>query len=88
MNNEITYRIIIDTTIDEEKCLYNLLLPKDQPELSVKQITAILSGTLAMSIRGSEDEAQIMRDVINYLNHEFVNPDSFRDVEMKIKNIE
>ena len=88
MNNEITYRIIIDTTIDEEKCLYNLLLPKDQPELSVKQITAILSGTLAMSIRGSEDEAQTMRDVINYLNHEFVNPDSFRDVEMKIKNIE
>lgn len=88
MNNEITYRIIIDTTIDEEKCLYNLLLPKNQPELSVKQITAILSGTLAMSIRGSEDEAQTMRDVINYLNHEFVNPDSFRDVEMKIKNIE
>ena len=88
MNNEITYRIIIDTTIDGEKCLYNLLLPKNQPELSVKQITAILSGTLAMSIRGSEDEAQTMRDVINYLNHEFVNPDSFRDVEMKIKNIE
>jgi len=88
MDNKITYRIIIDTTIDEEKCLYNLLLPKNQPELSVKQITAILSGTLAMSIRGSEDEAQTMRDVINYLNHEFVNPDSFRDVEMKIKNIE
>ena len=88
MNNEITYRIIIDTTIDEEKCLYNLLLPKNQPELSVKQVTAILSGTLAMSIRGSEDEAQTMRDVINYLNHEFVNPDSFKDVEMKIKNIE
>jgi len=88
MNNEITYRIIIDTTIDEEKCLYNLLLPKDQPELSIKQVTAILSGTLAMSIRGSEDEAQTMRDVINYLNHEFVNPDSVRDVEMKIKNIE
>jgi hypothetical protein len=88
MNNEITYRIIIDTTINDEKCLYNLLLPKDQPELSIKQVTAILSGTLAMSIRGSEDEAQTMRDVINYLNHEFVNTDSFRDVEMKIKNIE
>ena len=88
MDNKITYRIIIDTTIDEEKCLYNLLLPKNQPELSVKQVTAILSGTLAMSIRGSEDEAQTMRDVINYLNHEFVNPDSFKDVEMKIKNIE
>ena len=88
MDNEITYRIIIDTTLTDEKCLYNLLLPKNQPELSVKQITAILSGTLAMSIRGSEDESKTMRDVINYLNHEFVNPDSFRDVEMKIKNIE
>lgn len=88
MSKEITYRIIIDTTINDDKCLYNLLLPKDQPELSIKQVTAILSGCLAMSIRGSEDEAQTMRDVINYLNHEFVNPDSFRDVEMKIKNIE
>ena len=88
MSKEITYRIIIDTTLTDDKCLYNLLLPKDQPELSIKQVTAILSGTLAMDIRGSEDEAQTMKEVIDYLNFEFVNPDSFRDVEMKIKNIE
>ena len=88
MSKEVTYRIIIDTTLTDEKCLYNLLLPKDQPELSIKQVTAILSGTLAMAIRGSENEGQTMKEVIDYLNFEFVNPDSFKDVEMKIKNIE
>ena len=88
MSKEVTYRIIIDTTLTDEKCLYNLLLPKDQPELSIKQVTAILSGTLAMAIRGSENEGQTMKEVIDYLNFEFVIPDSFKDVEMKIKNIE
>lgn len=83
MNNKITYRVIVDTTIEDGKCIYNLSTPTNQPELNLKQITAILSGALSLSIRGSENEAQTMRDVINYLNEEFVSIDSFKDIHVK-----
>ena len=83
MNNKITYRVIVDTTIEDGKCIYNLSTPTNQPELNLKQITSILSGALSLSIRGSENEAQTMRDVINYLNEEFVSIDSFKDIQVK-----
>lgn len=83
MNNEITYRVIIDTTIKDGRCIYNLSTPTDQPELNLNQITSILSGALSLSIRGSENEAQTMRDVINYLNEEFISIDSFKDIHVK-----
>ena len=83
MNNKITYRVIVDTTIEDGKCIYNLSTPTNQPELNLKQITSILSGALSLSIRGSENESQTMRDVINYLNEEFVSIDSFKDIQVK-----
>ena len=85
MNNEITYRVRIDTTIKDGRCIYNLSTPTDQPQITLNQITSILSGALSLSIRGSENEAQTMRDVINYLNEEFVSIDSFKDLEVKVK---
>ena len=83
MNNKITYRVIIDATIKDGRCIYNLSTPTDQPQITLNQITSILSGALSLSIRGSENEAQTMRDVINYLNEEFVSIDSFKDIQVR-----
>lgn len=85
MDNENKYSVIIDVTIKDEKIIYNLSTPADQPKLNIKQVASILSGALALTIRGSENEAQMMTDVINYLNHEFTSIDSFNDIKINQK---
>ena len=85
MNEENQYRIIIDTIIKEGRCFFYINTPKEQPDLSLTQIRGIIMGALALSIRGAKDEVSAMNDVINYLNDEFVNVDSFTDVEIKVK---
>jgi len=48
---------------------------------------SVVSGALAMVIRisaenGPENEGEVMRSVINYLESEFINPDSFKDLKL------
>jgi hypothetical protein len=49
---------------------------------------SVISGALAMVIRiaaenGPENEGEVMRSVITYLESEFINPDSFKDLKVK-----
>jgi hypothetical protein len=75
------YRIIVDVNVDfdNDKTSFELLLPKEQDKLTIEEIAAFLSGAVALCIRSSEDEAELMRTVMSYLENEFVNPDSFED---------
>jgi hypothetical protein len=46
----------------------------------------IITGALSMTIRiagekGSQTEGEVMRSVINHLESEFINPDSFKDLK-------
>jgi hypothetical protein len=75
------YRIIVDVNMDfdNDKTSFELLLPKEQDKLTIEEMAAFLSGAVALCIRSSEDEAELMRTVMSYLENEFVNPDSFED---------
>jgi hypothetical protein len=75
------YRIIVDVNVDfdNDKTSFELLLPKEQDKLTIEEMAAFLSGAVALCIRSSEDEAELMRTVMSYLENEFVNPDSFED---------
>jgi hypothetical protein len=47
-------------------------------------IRSVLVGGVALSIRvedGPKNQAKALRDVINYLESEFINPDSFSDAK-------
>ena len=79
------YRIVVDADIDFEtdKTTFEVLQPTEQDKLSSEQISAFLSGALALCIRASENEAEIMRMCIDYLESEFINPDSFSDLVNK-----
>ena len=54
--------------------------------LYMEDIRSILVGAVAMSIRSEktpELQAKVMRDVIEHLESEFINPDSFDDLYTK-----
>jgi hypothetical protein len=74
------YRVIVDikVDVDSKKTSFELSHPKEQ-ELTIEQMARFLSGAVALCIRSSEHEAELMRTVMSYLENEFINPDSFED---------
>jgi hypothetical protein len=74
------YRVIVDikVDVDSKKTSFELSHPKEQ-ELTIEQMARFLSGAVALCIRSSEHEAELMGTVMSYLENEFINPDSFED---------
>jgi len=63
-------------------------LGTNQEKVGYVETLSVISGALAMVIRiaaenGPENEGEVMRSVIDYLESEFVNPDSFKDLKVK-----
>jgi hypothetical protein len=83
---EKNYQVIVDATLKEDGRMYlNLKQPSEGVSsiLTIEEIRPILAGGLAMSIRASKDEPKAMREVIQYLEEEFVNSDSFSDLKLR-----
>jgi hypothetical protein len=85
MENEKYYRVVVDMTQKDGRSYFNISLPEEQVELNLSQVRLILMGALALTIRSSENESEAMRNVISYLESEFVSVDSFSDHEIKVK---
>jgi hypothetical protein len=49
----------------------------------MESVRPLLAGALAMAIRASHDEGKAMKETMNYLNEEFVNIDSFSDLQKR-----
>jgi hypothetical protein len=63
-------------------------LGTNQEKVGYMETLSVISGALAMVIRmaaenGPKNEGEVMRSVIDYLESEFVNPDSFKDLKVK-----
>jgi len=63
-------------------------LGTNKETIGYPETLSVISGALAMVIRiaaenGPENEGEVMRSVITYLESEFINPDSFKDLKVK-----
>jgi hypothetical protein len=79
---ETKLKVSVEVTIeDDNNFLFNILAPKSTDR---DMIRSILAGGVALSIRAEDnpkDQARALREVIDYLESEFIDPDSFSDVE-------
>lgn len=62
-------------------------LGTNQETIKYTETLTVISGALAMVIRiaaenGHETEGEVMRSVVSYLESEFINPDSFKDIKL------
>ena len=76
---KVSVEVIIES---ENNFLFNILAPQS---LDQDMIRSVLVGGVALSIRAEEtpkDQAKALRDVIDYLESEFINPDSFSDAKI------
>lgn len=79
-------RIIVESEEKNGRYHLSVLFPDEEDVMSLNEVRSLLAGALAMTIRGDKNEARAMREVIEYLESEFTNPDSFNDVSVGIKH--
>jgi hypothetical protein len=69
----------VSVTIKDGRFFFDIMADKG---LSLEDIRSILVGGVALSIRSEktpELQAKVMRSVVDHLESEFINPDSFND---------
>ena len=72
----------VSVTIKDGRFFFDIMADKG---LSLEVIRSILVGGVALSIRSEktpELQAKVMRSVVNHLESEFINPDSFNDLDV------
>lgn len=62
----------------------NLSTPPEQPKLTISEMAKILSGGISLCVGLCEKEGlvkdyELMQEIIDYLNNEFISLDSFKD---------
>lgn len=85
-------QIVVNLKFEDNRAIYNIGFPSSKQKLTLQETTHILTGAVAMLIRGVTkekdgiSEGELMREVVEHLSSEFVNPDSFSDAEVKREN--
>jgi hypothetical protein len=72
----------VSVTIKDGRFFFDIMADKG---LSLEDIRSILVGGVALSIRSEktpELQAKVMRSVVDHLESEFINPDSFNDLDV------
>jgi hypothetical protein len=72
----------VSVTIKDGRFFFDIMADKG---LSLEDIRSILVGGVALSIRSEktpELQAKVMRSVVDHLESEFIDPDSFNDLDV------
>ena len=81
--SEKTFTAVVKVEFVDGGTNVNILQP-DEQNLTTDELGKILAGGLALCIRGSENEVEYMKEIIDYLNSEFVNSNSFSDIKKRV----
>jgi hypothetical protein len=69
-------RVIVDVEfVEEGRTSIQVLQPLSQEQLTNQDMARILSGGLALCIRSCENDSEVMEEMMDYLQKEFVNTD-------------
>jgi hypothetical protein len=77
-------RVIIDVETVNNRSNISIGYPNGQELLTVKESSHILAGAISLLIKSSSQgdkikDYELIKEVIDHLNSEFVNTDSFSD---------
>ena len=81
--SEKTFTAVVKVEFVDGGTNVNILQP-DEQNLTTDDLGKILAGGLALCIRGSENEVEYMKEIIDYLNSEFINSNSFSDIKKRV----
>ena len=69
-------RVIVDVEfVGEGRTNIQVLQPTSQAPLTNEEMAHVLAGGLALCIRSCENDSEVMEEMMDYLQKEFVNTD-------------
>jgi hypothetical protein len=80
---EIKIQVTVEVSFKDDNYLFDILAPE---HLSIEEIRSVLVGGVCLTIHSEEtpkEQARVLKDVITYMEQDFVDIDSFRNVEVK-----
>ena len=75
-------KVCVEVSVVDGKFLFDISAHKS---LSIEDIRSILVGGVCLTIHGEEtpkEQAQALKEVIEYMEEDFINIDSFNDVSI------
>ena len=76
-------KVIVDLEIVDGNYIFDISASN---HLSIEEIRSILVGGVCLTIHGEKtpkDQARVLKEVINYMEQDFIDTDSFSDVYVK-----
>lgn len=76
-------KVIVEVEIKDGNYIFDISAINS---LSIKEIRAILVGGVCLTIHGEKtpkEQAKVLKDVINHMEQDFIDIDSFKDVYLK-----
>ena len=77
---ETNMKVCVEVSVVDGKFLFDISAHKS---LSIEDIRSILAGGVCLTIHGEKTpkkQAQALKEVIEYMEQDFINTDSFNDV--------
>ena len=87
---EDTVELFIKTTFKNGRVYTDIKHPENQRVLSTRNMTHILTTAISLLIRSCTkydtkiSESDLIKEVIDHLNSEFISVDSYSDVKLKL----
>lgn len=76
-------KVIVEVEIKDGNYIFDI---SANSSLSIEEIRSILVGGVCLTIHGEKtpkEQAKVLKDVINHMEQDFIDIDSFRDVYVK-----
>lgn len=76
-------KVIVDLEIVDGNYIFDISASN---HLSIEEIRSILVGGVCLTIHGEKtpkDQARVLKEVINHMEQDFIDTDSFSDVYVK-----
>jgi hypothetical protein len=77
---EITQLTVQVKRIDGRSYI-TILTPENQTPMSIESMGFMLAAAVSLTVRLADNEPDFMQKIMDYLNDEFVNADSFNDAK-------
>jgi hypothetical protein len=76
-------KVIVEVEIKDGNYIFDISATNS---LSIEEIRSVLVGGVCLTIHGEKtpkDQARVLKEVINYMEQDFIDTDSFSDVYVK-----
>lgn len=85
--SEYNLNVTVNLKKNGDRMDVTILFPRNQPSLTVTDSAIILASGLSLLIRSCSKtegvtDAELMRNVVDFLNEQFINTDSFNDAKV------